>query len=108
MIVNSNIVSIDLKKNNLQDKGAKILIKTLARTDRIIHLDLTSNGISPKGVKKIFNNLSDCHSLISLNIGNSSDGINKNRIGYKGSEYLCDYLRFSSLLQFLDIRNTGL
>lgn len=89
--MNENIASIDLKKNNLEDEGAKILIKAIAKSKSVVHLDLSSNSITHKGAKKIFSNLLTNCALVSLKLG-SIDGVNKNKVGQKGVVHLVDLL----------------
>lgn len=94
---------MDLKKNLLSDEGSKVLVKAIAKSKSIVHLDLSSNSITHKGAKKIFNSLLYNTSLISLKLG-SIDGINKNKVGYKGVPYIVTLLQLSKFLQFLDLK----
>ena len=89
--MNHNIAHIDLRKNLLGDEGSKLLAKAIAKSKTVVHLDISSNQITHKGAKKIFQTLLYNASLISLKLG-SIDGINKNKIGYKGLSSLVNLL----------------
>nr|XP_003227768.1 PREDICTED: protein NLRC3 [Anolis carolinensis] len=108
------IQKISLAENQIGNKGAKALARSLMVNRSLVALDLRSNSIGPKGAKAIADALKINQSLLSLNLENNTmkeDGakslaealvnnhtlmtlqLQKNSIGPQGSKKIAEALK---------------
>ncbi|XP_060642233.2 NLR family CARD domain-containing protein 3 [Anolis sagrei] len=108
------IQKISLAENQIGDKGAKALARSLMVNRSLLALDLRSNSIGPKGAKAIADALKINQCLLSLNLQNNTmkeDGtkclaealvsnhtlmtlqLQKNSIGPQGSKKIAEALK---------------
>lgn len=53
------IAFIDLSRNNLCDRGSRIVVGAVKQTQCVVSLNLMQNDISPAGMAHIFTELAD-------------------------------------------------
>jgi len=107
LITNPKISTLELEKNDLSDSGAVILSKGLPKTTSLVHLKLSGNRISNIGARYIFGALSKNCSVTCLDLGSQPDH-NRNRIGPGCIPKLCELLRASRILYFLNLSGNGI
>jgi len=84
----SNIKSLNLSNNNLQDDGTKTLTFYLNENTSLISLNLSSNNITCIGAKFLFEALEHNQSIVDLNISTDIESNTPNKIGPTGAKML--------------------
>jgi Ran GTPase-activating protein (RanGAP) involved in mRNA processing and transport len=84
---NNHFIKMDLGKNNFGDEGVKFISEILLFNRNIIHADFSSNNLTEQGVRTICDAVGQNNTLVSLNL-KSFEGLNRNKIGAKGSVHL--------------------
>lgn len=104
---NPHFCQLLLGKNELGDKGAVQIAKTLSKALNIVHLDLSSNSLGPEGLSQVLRFLSCHESLISLDLS-SHEGLHRNRLALEGALALGELLKRNKLLVALDVSGTAI
>jgi Ran GTPase-activating protein (RanGAP) involved in mRNA processing and transport len=84
---NNHFLKLDFGKNNFGDEGVKFISEVLLFNRNIIHVDFSSNNLTEQGIKTICDAVGQNNTLISLNL-KSFEGLNRNKVGAKGSVHL--------------------
>lgn len=104
---NPHFCKLLLGKNELGDKGAVQVAKSLSKALNIVHLDLSSNSLGPEGISEVLRIFCRHDSLISLDLS-SHEGLHRNRLALEGAVALGDLLRSNKFLVSLDISGTSI
>ena len=104
---NPHFCKLLLGKNELGDKGAVQVAKSLSKALNIIHLDMSSNSLGPEGLSEVLRIFCKHESLISLDLS-SHEGLHRNRLALEGAVALGDLLRCNKFLLFLDVSGTSI
>jgi len=124
--VNSNVITLNITYNQLNDAGTVVLADALLHNHSIRSLDLSGNRIGPAGAAALAEVLRSNNGIRALNIQNNrvgdpgvvalAEGIKNNghlailnlscnKIGLAGAAALAEALRHNTGLQNLDIHN---
>lgn len=104
---NDKYIFLDLSMNQLQDDGAYALASYLNTNPPLIHIDLRSTGINVDGSINIFNSLRKNTHLVSLDYS-AIDGIDRNRVGTKGCQYLAALIEQTKTISHLNLSMSGI
>ncbi|XP_042293549.1 NLR family CARD domain-containing protein 3 [Sceloporus undulatus] len=94
------IQKVSLAENQIGNKGAKALARSLMVNRSLMALDLRSNSIGPKGAKALADSLKINQCLLSLNLQN-------NKIKEDGAKYLAEALASNYTLMTLQLQKNS-
>ena len=77
-LTNNTLTSIDLKNNDIGDKGFAIIMEALKSNDTITELDLRRNGITPEGCGSMRDMLQTNNRLKNSGCDKITEGIRNN------------------------------
>ncbi|XP_074654834.1 uncharacterized protein LOC141908626 [Tubulanus polymorphus] len=97
---NSYVTRLDLRYNNITDKGAEIISEYLQTNPILKEIDLMCNDIGEEGAKYLAKSLCENENLLMLKL-------NGNKIQCKGGLYLAQMLQINNTLLHLDIGETN-
>ena len=100
----SNLI---LARNTLRDEGISSMVPYLIRNRSLVHIDISSNDIGSEGTSIFFTAMASHKSVTSINIS-SPEGLNRNRIGLKGSDALRKLLKKNEILTILNLEGNSL
>ncbi|ESO10799.1 hypothetical protein HELRODRAFT_167298 [Helobdella robusta] len=98
---NTYVIALDLRFNNITDKGALSIAKLLTKNFSIQKLNLMCNDIGPKGAQYIAGSLHRNKAIKSLRMTG-------NKIGDKGGVYFAEALQINDQLEELDLGDCDL
>ena len=83
------------------------MVPYLIRNRSLVHIDISSNDIGSEGTSIFFTAMASHKSVTSINIS-SPEGLNRNRIGLKGSDALRKLLKKNEILTILNLEGNSL
>lgn len=101
------ISHLELKQNPLGNEGVKILAKGIRQSNSLVHLDLRSTAFRKEGADHLFKALEENGTVNCLQIGNLK-GLHRNMLAGKAVAGIEGYLKRTSVLTFLDLKNAGI
>ncbi|XP_072459219.1 NLR family CARD domain-containing protein 3 [Notamacropus eugenii] len=96
-----HIQKISLAENQIHNKGAKALARSLLVNRSLTVLDLRSNSIGPQGAKALADSLKINRVLVSLSLQN-------NAIKDDGAKFLADALMVNHMLSVLHLQKNAI
>ena len=96
----TNIKSLDLSNNRIEDEGGKYIGNMLGDNSSLVSLSLCHCGIGLIGIKSIANSLKKNNSLFQLDLS-------ENWFGTQGVELLADSLYYNSSFHILDVSDAN-
>nr|XP_030140603.3 NLR family CARD domain-containing protein 3 isoform X2 [Taeniopygia guttata] len=101
LLVNRSLMVLDLRSNSIGPTGAKALADALKKNQILLSLNLQKNGIGAQGTRKIAEALKQNCSLRELILSS-------NLVGDNGSIALAEALRVNHSLQSLDLQSNSI
>ncbi|GAB0196318.1 NLR family CARD domain-containing protein 3 [Grus japonensis] len=101
LLVNRSLTALDLQHNTIKEDGATFLAEALLTNQRLTTLHLQKNGIGAHGARKIAEALKQNRSLKELMLSSNS-------VGDNGSVALAEALRVNHSLQSLDLQSNSI
>lgn len=97
---------LELRNNELGDKGAVILGKTLWKCINLVYVGLGGNDIGVEGMTAVLESVGRSQSIVSVDVS-SIEGLHRNRVTGKAAEALIPLLH-NPVLIHLNLSGTGL
>ncbi|KAJ7417677.1 Protein NLRC3 [Willisornis vidua] len=101
LLVNRSLMALDLQHNTIKEDGATFLAEALRTNNRLVTLHLQKNAIGAQGARKIAEALKQNCSLKELILSSNS-------VGDNGSVALAEALRVNHSLQSLDLQSNSI
>ncbi|KAJ7401634.1 Protein NLRC3 [Pitangus sulphuratus] len=101
LLVNRSLMVLDLQHNTIKEDGATFLAEALLTNHRLVTLHLQKNAIGAQGARKIAEALQQNRSLRELTLSSNS-------VGDNGSVALAEALRVNHSLQSLDLQSNSI